>query len=140
MAPMLPHQGRMPPSSTTQKPTVLVVDDDEAWRTALKDLLEREGFKVVPVARTEWTFPAIDLYRPAAVVIDNQMPGAVAGIELLSPMRARWPELLIVMMTAFGGRLTADEALRRGASVYFDKPFRVADLVGEIRRHLGKAS
>jgi DNA-binding NtrC family response regulator len=117
-----------------------VVDDDEAWRTALKDLLEREGFKVVPVARTEWTFPAIDLYRPAAVVIDNQMPGAVAGIELLSPMRARWPELLIVMMTAFGGRLTADEALRRGASVYFDKPFRVADLVGEIRRHLGKAS
>lgn len=129
----------MTPTSNAN-PTILVVDDDEAWRTALKDLLEREGFRVVPVARTEWTFPAIDLYQPAAVVLDNQMPGPVAGIEMLPAMRERWPEMLIVMMTAFGGRLTGDEALRRGASAYFDKPFRVADLVVEIRRHIEKAS
>jgi DNA-binding NtrC family response regulator len=118
-------------------PTVLVVDDDDAWRSALKDCLEREGFKVVGVARTEWIFSAIDLYRPAAVVLDNQMPGVAIGLELLPAMRERWPALPIVMMTAFGGRLTADEALRRGATAYFDKPFRVADLIGEIRRQIG---
>ncbi|MGH7341033.1 MAG: response regulator [Candidatus Rokuibacteriota bacterium] len=51
-----------------------------------------------------------------AVVLDNQMPGPAIGLELLPVMRERWPELPIVMMTAFGGRLTADEALRRGAT------------------------
>lgn len=130
----------MTPLAPDASLTVLVVDDDEAWRTALKDLLEREGFKVVGVARTEWAFSAVDLYHPAAVVLDNQMPGPVAGLELLPIMRQRWPDLLIVMMTAFGGRFTADEALRKGASVYFDKPFRVADLVAAIRRHIGQRS
>lgn len=116
------------------RPTVLVVDDDEAWRAALKDSLEREGFHVVAVARGEWTLPAIELYRPAVVVIDNLMPGPMIGLDLLPSLRRRWPTLPIVMMTAFGGRGTAEEALRQGATVYFDKPFRVADLVGEIHR------
>lgn len=120
--------------------TVLVVDDDEAWRSALKDCLEREGFRVIGVARGEWTFAAIDLYHPAAVILDNQMPGPAIGLDLLPGMRERWPRLPIVMMTAFGGRLTADEAQRRGASAYFDKPFRIDDLVGEIRRQIGERS
>lgn len=116
------------------QPTVLVVDDDEAWRAALKDSLEREGFHVVAVARSEWTLPAIELYRPAVVVLDNLMPGPMIGLDLLPSLRRRWPALPIVMMTAFGGRGTAEEALRQGATVYLDKPFRVADLVGEIHR------
>jgi DNA-binding NtrC family response regulator len=116
------------------RPTVLVVDDDEAWRAALKDSLEREGFHVVAVARSEWTLPAIELYRPAVVVIDNIMPGPTIGLDLLPALRRRWPNLPIVMMTAFGGRGTEDEALRQGATAYFDKPFRVADLAGEIHR------
>ena len=68
------------------------------------------------------------------------MPGAQIGLDLLPAMRRRWPDLPIVMMTAFGGRVTADEALRRGATVYFDKPFRLADLVDEIRLHLAPSS
>jgi DNA-binding NtrC family response regulator len=118
-------------------PTVLVIDDDEAWRSALKDSLEREGFHVVAVARSEWTLPAVELYQPAVVVLDNLMPGPMIGLELLPTLRRRWPTLPIVMMTAFGGRGTADEALRQGATAYFDKPFRVADLAGEIHRLLG---
>lgn len=129
----------MTPAQETS-PMVLVVDDDEAWRSALKDSLESEGFRVVGVARSEWTFSAIELYRPAAVVLDNQIPGPATGLELLPAMRERWPQLPVVMMTAFGGRLTASEALRRGASAYFDKPFRVAELVGEIRRQIGQPS
>lgn len=122
------------PAEVRARPTVLVVDDDEAWRSALKDSLERDGFHVVAVARSEWTLPAIDLYRPAVVVLDNLMPGPTIGLELLPTLRRRWPTLPIVMMTAFGGRSTADEALRQGATAYFDKPFRVADLAGEIHR------
>lgn len=121
-------------------PTVLVVDDDEAWRAALKDSLEREGFHVVVVARAEWTMPAIELYRPAVVVLDNLMPGPTIGLDLLPILRRRWPGLPIVMMTAFGGLGTADEARRQGATAYFDKPFRVATLAGEIHRLIAGAS
>jgi two-component system response regulator FlrC len=91
---------------------------------------------VVGIARAEWVLSAIDLYRPALVVIDNQLAGPVMGLELLPTMRRRWPDLPIVVMTAFGGRATAEEALRAGATVYFDKPFRVADLVEQIHRHV----
>ena len=118
------------------RPTILVIDDDQDWRAALKDSLEREGFSVVGIARGEWILSAVDLYRPALVVIDNQLAGPVLGLELLPTMRQRWPDLPIVMMTAFGGRVTAEEALRAGATVYFDKPFRVADLVEQIQRHV----
>ena len=119
---------------TRTRPTVLVVDDDDAWRAALKDSLEREGFHVIAVARSEWTLPAIELYRPAVLVLDNVMPGPTLGLDLLPTLHRRWPGLPIVMMTAFGGLGTADEALRQGATAYFDKPFRVSDLAEEIHR------
>lgn len=120
------------PSSSSTTP--------RAWRSVLKDCRERDGFKVVGVARSEWTFAAIDLYHPAVVVLDNRMRGAATGLALLPVMRQRRPRLPIAMMTAFGGRSMADEARRGRASAYFDKPFRVADLGGEIRPQIGEPS
>lgn len=117
-------------------PLILILDDDDAWRAALKDSLEREGFTVVGIARSEWILPALDLYRPALVVLDNLMPGPLVGLELLPTLRGRWPSLPIIMMTAFGGRSTADRALALGADGYFDKPFRIAELIQEIRAQI----
>jgi DNA-binding NtrC family response regulator len=120
------------------RPMVLVVDDDEAWRAALRDSLAQAGFQVVAVARSEWTIPAIVHHQPAVVILDNLVPGATPGLELLPTLRRRWPSLLIVMMTAFGGPGTAAVALRQGATAYFDKPFRIVELAEEIRRLLGE--
>lgn len=123
----------MTPTSPGVAPTILVVDDDEAWRAVLRDAFEREGFQVVEESRGDRTVASVRDHRPDVVVLDDQVPGT-QGLELLVPLRQGWPEIPIVLMTAFGGAGTARTALRLGASRYFDKPFRLGHLVGEIRR------
>ena len=113
--------------------TLLVVDDDPAWRDALKGWLEREGFRAIMLARADWIVPAVDLHRPDAIVLDVNLPGT-SGLDVLSALGRRWPALPVVIMTAFGGPGVGDVARRLGAASYIEKPFRMAALVDEIRR------
>jgi DNA-binding NtrC family response regulator len=113
--------------------SLLVVDDDPAWRDALKGWLEREGFRTIMLARADWIVPAVELHRPHVVVLDVNLPG-VSGLEVLDSLIRRWPALPVVIMTAFGGASVGETARRAGAAAYLEKPFRMAALVAEIRR------
>jgi DNA-binding NtrC family response regulator len=113
--------------------TLLVVDDDTAWRDALKGWLEREGFRAVMLARADWVVPAVELHRPDVIVLDVNLPGT-SGLDMLDGLGRRWPGLPVVIMTAFGGPGIGDTARRLGAAAYLEKPFRMAALVNEIRR------
>lgn len=57
----------------------------------------------------------------------------MGGFEVLQALRAAGPEVPVILITAFGGRRVAEEARRRGASGYLEKPFRVLDLVTMLR-------
>lgn len=116
--------------------TLLVVDDDVAWRDALKDWLEREGFRAIMLARSDWVVHAVDLHQPDVVVLDVNLPGA-NGLDVLGALERRWPALPVVVMTAFGGPTVGVEARRLGAAAYLEKPFRMATLVEAIRRAAG---
>lgn len=119
---------------------VLIVEDDEAMRKLLRDVLEREGHRVIERA------DGIDLPRFAererfdAVVLDKEVPGA-NGLDLLSAFRARLPAVPVIFITAFGGPQIAEEAARRGAFSCLEKPFRVAEIVDTLAavpiHHLG---
>jgi DNA-binding NtrC family response regulator len=113
--------------------TLLVVDDDPAWRDALKGWLDRGGFSAVMLARADWVVPAVELHRPDVVVLDVNLPGT-SGLDVLDGLGRRWPGLPVVIMTAFGGPGVGDTARRLGAAGYLEKPFRMAALVNEIRR------
>ena len=113
--------------------SLLVVDDDPAWRDALKGWLEREGFRVVMLARADWVLSAVELHRPDVVVLDVNLPGA-SGLDVLGGLGRRWPTLPVIVMTAFGGPGVGDVARGLGAAVYLEKPFRMATLVTAIRR------
>jgi DNA-binding NtrC family response regulator len=113
--------------------TLLVVDDDPAWRDALKGWLERDGFRAVMLARADWVVPAVELHRPDVIVLDVNLPGA-SGLDVLEGLGRRWPSLPVVIMTAFGGPGVGDTARRLGAAGYLEKPFRMGALVDEIRR------
>src|SRR5688572_6317344 len=123
------------PSYEDNKPslTLLVVDDDPAWRDALKGWLEREGFRAVMLARADWVVPAVELHRPDVIVLDVNLPGT-NGLDVLDGLGRRWPGLPVVIMTAFGGPGVGETARRLGAAAYLEKPFRMAALVNEIRR------
>jgi DNA-binding NtrC family response regulator len=113
--------------------TLLVVDDDPAWRDALKEWLEREGFRAIMLARADWVVQAVELHRPDVIVLDVNLPGT-SGLDVLGAIERRWPSLPVVIMTAFGGPGVGAEARRLGAAAYLEKPFRMATLVDEIRR------
>lgn len=112
---------------------ILVVDDEESIRWALRKALEREGYRVVLAADgveglTRATDPSIDL-----VLMDIKMPGA-EGLETLSRIKEARPELPVIIMTAFGTLQAAVQAMKRGAYDYITKPFDFGELTILVQR------
>jgi CheY-like chemotaxis protein len=118
---------RRSPSRTEARKgmTVLIIEDDAAMRQLLRDVLERAGHRVIE--RADGTdLPEIAEHEAFdAVVLDKEMPGA-SGLDLLSYLRRRLPAVPVIFVTAFGGPAVAEEAARRGAFSYLEKPFRVS--------------
>jgi two-component system, OmpR family, KDP operon response regulator KdpE len=112
--------------------SVVVVDDDTAWLADLETWLGHEGFHVIGISRGEWVLEAVDFHEPDVVVVDLQLPG-IDGLEILGQLRRRRPALPVIVMTAFGGADIEQRVRRGGAAGYFDKPFRLENLVAAIR-------
>ncbi len=108
--------------------TVLVVDDDAQMRALLRDVLERDGLRVFEEARGAEAILAVESMRPDIVILDQEMPGT-SGFDVLSFLRHRFPGLPVILITAFGGPRVAEEARRRGAHHYLEKPFRLARIL-----------
>ncbi|HWQ68625.1 MAG TPA: sigma-54 dependent transcriptional regulator [Patescibacteria group bacterium] len=112
---------------------ILVVDDEESIRWALRKALEREGYRVVLAADgveglARATDPSIDL-----VLMDIKMPGA-EGLETLSRIKEARPGLPVIIMTAFGTLQAAVQAMKRGAYDYITKPFDFDELIILVQR------
>lgn len=120
------------PSPGKARSTVLVVDDDPEMRTVLKAFFERDGHRVIEESSGEGAVAAAELERVDTVILDKEMPG-IHGFDFLSFFRRRFPEIPVILITAFGGPGVAEEAFRRGATRYLEKPFRVADLLLAVR-------
>ncbi|MCX7918943.1 MAG: sigma-54 dependent transcriptional regulator [bacterium] len=118
-------------------PKILVVDDDEDMRFTLREVMTREGYQVVTAADG---IEALDKTRESAfdlVILDMKMP-RLDGIETLRQLREQDPELTVIMVTAFGTRDLALEAIRLGAYDYFNKPFDLGEIRIVVRRALEK--
>jgi DNA-binding NtrC family response regulator len=101
---------------------ILVVDDEAAIRLALAELLGSEGHAVREAAGGDEALAALDGAPADLVLADLRMPG-MDGLRLLAEIRARFPETLVVLVTAQGDERTAVEALKLGAYDYIPKPF-----------------
>ena len=115
------------------KPRVLVVDDQEALRSLLARLLEREGFDPV---QAEDGAQAVELYKseaPLVVVSDIMMP-RMDGLALLNEIRRIDRNATVILMTGQGNEDVLLKALRGGATNFFKKPFNVRELIEEIRK------
>jgi len=110
---------------------ILVVDDELIVRDSLKDLLEEEGFSV---DTAESGHAALDLLAERAyhlMLNDIKMPG-MDGVELLKKTKEDFPDLTVVMMTAYATVETAVEAMKIGALDYLIKPFEPDNLIPMI--------
>jgi DNA-binding NtrC family response regulator len=116
-------------------PTVLVVDDDTAVRTTVADSLIWAGFQVVVAEDTVVAPRQLDAHPEIDVcLLDLVMPSDVPdGLALARSIRERTPNMPLILMTAY---YSAAMKLRASTIPVLYKPFRLAQLVGEIDRQL----
>lgn len=121
------------PVPLTNRPKVLVVDDELGPRESISYLLQEE-FDVVAVDRVDFGLEQIKQSSFACVIMDIRMPQK-NGIQGLEAMRKIDPEVSIIMMTGYGALSTAQAAISLGANEYLKKPFDVDVLQAAVRRH-----
>ena len=113
---------------------VLLVEDDRALREALADTLLLAGHDYVAVGSAEEALTAVTKDAFNLVLSDVNMPG-MDGHQLLSLLRARQPQLPVLLMTAHGAVERAVDAMRQGAVDYLVKPFEPKALLDLLARH-----
>jgi two-component system NtrC family response regulator len=106
---------------------ILVVDDDENLRWVLQTQLEDMGYVVSTAPDGNQALAAIEKEPPALVLTDLRMPG-LSDMELLDKIHSEYPEMPVVIMTAFGTIQSAVQAMRAGAYDYLTKPIDAEQL------------
>ena len=117
---------------------ILVVDDDESLRWVTQAQLQQSGYQVDAAANGKEALAKIQETPPDLAIADLMMPG-MSGIELLKSIRADYPEIIVILVTAFGTVENAVEAMRAGAYDYITKPVNMEELrliVGRGLEHL----
>jgi two-component system response regulator RegX3 len=117
-----------------ENPLVLVVDDEQSYRDALRVALEREGFRVEVAVDGPDALERFDAARPALVLLDVMLP-RISGVDVCREIRTR-SKVPIIMVTARNAEIDAVVGLEVGADDYVTKPFRLRELVARVRAAL----
>ena len=110
-----------PPAMSETGERVLVVEDDEAARLGLVELVRTWGYVAEEAVDGEDALAKIESFRPAIVLTDLVMPRR-SGLELLRALHDRLREVTVILLTAQGSVESAVEAMRDGAYDYLTKP------------------
>ncbi len=115
---------------------ILIVEDDPELRQALADTLLLEGLDVREAGHGEAALAKLAEGPVDMVISDVNMPG-MDGEELLLRLRALYPQIPVLLITAYASVTNAVEAMKNGAVDYLVKPFQPEQLMALIRRTLG---
>jgi DNA-binding NtrC family response regulator len=119
-------------------PRILVVDDEEVVRSLCARVLTPLGYGVETAADGSQALAWFEKQTFDLVITDYRMPGELNGLELGHTIKGRYPDTLIILMTAFPAVDNAVEMLRMGASDYLIKPFEQAELVRCVKSCFAK--
>jgi len=108
--------------------SILIVDDDEAFRLRLGQAFRMRGYEVECASSCPEAVARARKDSPEMAVIDLRMPGQ-SGLELLCELKRIDPTTRVVMLTGYGSIATAIEAMRLGATYYIAKPADVDDIL-----------
>ena len=118
---------------------MLVVDDDEVFRTVLARALARRGFDVRSAADVPQAIAMLDGFVPEYAVVDLRMPGP-SGLELIAALHARRATMRIVVLTGYASVATAVEAIKLGATHYLAKPADADQVIAALGMTDGDAA
>src|SRR5579883_315246 len=143
--PRAAHASKHDPAMTSSSPqdkhkatTVLLVDDHPVVRDGFAEVINREADLTVCAAAEDRSgaLEAIEKKKPKLVVIDLTLKNS-SGMELIKDIHARWPDLLILVVSMHNENLYAERVLRAGARGYITKQQATHDILRAIRRVLG---
>jgi CheY-like chemotaxis protein len=112
---------------------VLLVEDEDLVRRVAERVLARAGFRVLAAANEPDALAIADRQRPDILVTDIVLPGVGDGISLAEALRARWPDLPVLIVTGYTERTPPDWA------ALLTKPYEVDEFISLVRRLLDEA-
>ena len=114
---------------------ILVVDDEEQMRDLLAKVLERKGFQTSVCGDGTEALAFLEKEPVDLVVTDVRMPG-LGGMEALRAVKELNPDIVVIIMTAFGSIDQAVQAVKDGAYDYINKPFKIDEMLLTIEKAL----
>lgn len=124
-------------SEETQSPQILVVDDEESLRFFIAEGLTRLGWQVHEADSGETALAVLEDQSCDLILLDLRMVG-MDGLAVMRQVKARCPNTMIIIMTAYASIESAIEAVRQGAFDYLRKPCSIEDIVDCATRALEK--
>ena len=118
-------------SEEMERPHVLIVDDDERFRTALQELLLSAGLEATCFASPRELLDADLPERPGCLILDVRMPGS-SGLDVQSRLAAKGDAPPIIFLTGHGDIPMTVEAMKAGAIDFFTKPVRDQTLLDAV--------
>jgi DNA-binding NtrC family response regulator len=113
---------------------ILVIDDDAVACEFLQEVLQRDGYDVAAHTSAQNALEQ-NLSEYDLLMSDIRMPG-MDGLQFLSEVQKKWPNLPVILMTAYGSLETTMEAIRMGAWDYISKPFSPEDCRALVKKVL----
>ena len=116
---------------------VLIVDDEQDFRSLLLEALDSMGYAVEGAESAEKALELVQQKHFAVIFTDLNMPGGQSGLDLLKAIQERDPKAFTILMTGYATTEAAVLALKHGAYDFIQKPFKLAELEGSLVRALG---
>lgn len=117
--------------------SILIVDDQPGIRLLLEELFRREKYTTKTAKNGLEALKQVEAEEPDCVLLDMKMAG-MNGIDVLRKLKANWPWVPVIMMTAYDESELTKEALKLGAVKFFVKPFDIFEVRDAVNALLGK--
>jgi len=117
----------------SREPKVWVIDDDRSIRWVLERALRKAEMDVTSFSNGVGIIEALQREQPSVILSDIRMPG-IDGLDLLQQIKARYPQLPVIIMTAHSDLDSAVSAFHGGAFEYLPKPFDLDEAVEQVCR------
>ena len=112
---------------------ILLVDDDSTAMDLLSEVLEERDYRVDTSSHVDEAIEKLKKHNYHSLITDLKMPGK-SGMDLLSWAVQKYPEMPVIMLTAYGTIQNAVTALKKGAFDYIAKPVQVDELVITLQK------
>jgi two-component system cell cycle response regulator DivK len=120
-------------------PKVLFVEDHEAQREIMRQVLEQCGYEFDTACTGEEGVERAREWHPDVVLMDVRIPGRIDGLAAIRQLRndPNTADIPIIVVSAWGSSKHKEQALKAGADAHFTKPVSISELIEAINRHLG---